>query len=135
MMSVSRNGFTLIELLVVITIMMTVMGLVGGLTVDMLDKYKVKSEQKQVFAILNALSQRAFVLERTYRVQFADSMLIGLDEQSNQPVIEQSFESIRFPKQSISLNRQGLPSQESLFIRVEGESKRLSLDGVLRATP
>lgn len=62
------QGFTLIELLVVMVIMMTVLGLVGGVVVNAADKAKQRSEYLTLQALVEHLAQQSLRQNRKYYV-------------------------------------------------------------------
>ena len=53
-------GITLIELLVVITIMMTLLGLVGGTTVGSIERVKGQTELMSVHSFVRKIAVRSF---------------------------------------------------------------------------
>ena len=122
------SGVTLIELLVVVTIMMTVLGLVGGATVESVDRARAQTELISLYGLFKKSSVRAFASGRSIdlRLEGADvSILI----EGRDPVQKQ-FEHLLFDDQIVSFNRNGLPDTLLVTVKVRGISRQLDLHAI-----
>ena len=116
-------GVTLIELLVVITIMMTMLGLVGGQIVSSVEKARAQTEVIMVFNVVKKASVKAFSSGNTIVLKFSanqyELMVEGTVEASKK------FEFLLFEEQVLRIDRNGLPAQYYLETQVRGRLKTL----------
>ena len=112
-----QSGFTMIELMVVMLIMTTVIGLVGSLTIDRLDKTKSKTEVMSLKNTIKELGYRAFVTSNKHELRFDGKALTIFVSQNTHKKIQ--FEYLFFQPQSIVLNTMGYPIQTHLNV-IEG---------------
>ncbi|WP_275425513.1 type II secretion system protein [Saliniradius amylolyticus] len=127
----TSKGFTLIELLVVITIMMTVVSLVGGLSIDMLSKYRKKAEEKRLVTILSQLSESAMIRQEGMDVNLNQAQLTASFQEGQQEYYRHTFEFIRFNQQRIRINSQGLPSLTTINYQFDGSRETLNVGKAL----
>jgi type II secretory pathway pseudopilin PulG len=124
----SVSGVTLIELLVVITIMMTVLGLVGGATVESVDRARAQTELISLYSLFKKSSVRAFAsgssLDLRLEGAVVDILIEGRDP------IQKQFEHLLFDDQVVSFNRNGLPDTLLVTVKVRGISRQLDLHSI-----
>ena len=118
-------GVTLIELLVVITIMMTVLGLVGGSTLAMVERAKAQTELISVYALVKKASVRAFSSGSRVRMAFVEADLV-VQVGGSPPVIKR-FKYLDFDAEEMFFNRNGIPSDLFISLRVRGLEKTIDL--------
>ena len=98
----NSRGFTLVELLVVITISMTLIGLIGGLSLDAYKKYQSKAELKTLQNIVAKVSAETFVREvDATLVLERETLLVKRNEEI---VFQTTFDYIDFPSNKILFN-------------------------------
>jgi prepilin-type N-terminal cleavage/methylation domain-containing protein len=123
------RGFTLVELLVVLAIFGLLLGLVGPLAVDRLDKARAQEEWLVLERTVTGLAFRAFAEGKPVSLQGEGAELrwnIG-DEQRVLPFEQLFFE----PAQQLRINRNGIATPASLALRQAGRERRLELNGWL----
>lgn len=118
------RGFSLVELLVVLTIMMTMIGLVGGNVIDGVARARAQTEIISVFSLLKRASVSSFATGQPILVSFEDYSVsttseAGLDGPNMQ------FEFLRFESQEVIFYRNGLPSRAKLTVGVRGIEREL----------
>lgn len=109
------NGFTLIELMVVMSIVTLLMGMVGPLAINSLEKAKAKEEMLSMKNWLRKISYRAFSTGQQYTVKVSGKN-ISLYADSNQQIaiVDKTFESLFFQPQKLTYNVKGFVSPEFL---------------------
>lgn len=123
------RGFTLVELLVVLAIFGLLLGLVGPLAVDRLDRARAQEEWLVLERTVTGLAFRAFAEGKPVSLHGEGAELrwnIG-DEQRVLPFEQLFFE----PAQQLRINRNGIASPASLALRQAGRERRLELNGWL----
>jgi len=119
------HGVTLIELLVVVTIMMTVLGLVGGVTIESVRKASAQTEVISIYSIIKKSSVKAFTFGSSLEMSVSgDRLKILLGENI---YAETQFDHLQFDPQKITFSRNGMPDTFSLSVRVRGLDKKLDL--------
>lgn len=121
-------GVTLIELLVVITIMATVLGLVGSATLTSIDRASAQSEVISVYSLLKKSSVQSFTTGSPVTLVFEGpsvNIMIGFDRHS-----QKSFEHLIFNEQRLKFNRNGLPNKLIITLLVRGVERELDLHSV-----
>jgi len=120
------RGFTLVELLVVLTILGLLLGLVGPLAVDRVDKAKSQEEWLMLERTVTGLAFRAFAEGRPVELTGEGTQLswrIGNEDR----VLP--FEKLFFdPRQELLINRNGVASPAVLNLRQAGRERRLELN-------
>ena len=121
-------GVTLIELLVVITIMATVLGLVGSATLTSIERASAQSEVISVYSLLKKSSVQSFTTGSPVTLVFEGpsvNIMIGLNRHS-----QASFEHLIFNEQRLKFNRNGLPNKLIITLLVRGVERELDLHSV-----
>ncbi len=122
----ATRGFTLVELLVVLTILGLLLGLVGPLAVDRVDKAKSQEEWLVLERTVTGLAFRAFAEGRPVELTGEGTQLswrIGNEDR----VLP--FEKLFFdPRQELLINRNGVASPAVLSLRQAGRERRLELN-------
>ena len=121
-------GVTLIELLVVISIMMTVLGLVGSATLNSVERAKAQSEVISLYGLLKKSGVQSFSTGSPITLVFEGPtviIIIGIDSHSRK-----SFEHLMFKEQRLKFNRNGLPNKQHVSLLVRGVERELELYSV-----
>jgi len=122
------SGVTLVELLIVVSIMMTLLGLVGGSTLAMMERAKAQSEVITIYSLVKKASSGAFSYRRFVQFKFDGRQLhILIDDKK--PVTEH-FEFLDFEEQNLLFNSNGIPSRTQIKIRVRGVEKVLDFSAL-----
>ena len=116
-------GVTLIELLVVITIMMSMLGLVGGQVVSSVEKARAQTEVIMVFNVVKKASVKAFATGNRVVLDFSANQYELIVDDHLQS--SRQFEFVTFTDQQIYIDRNGLPNSYHLGARVRGQYKNL----------
>jgi len=122
----ATRGFTLVELLVVLTILGLLLGLVGPLAVDRIEKAKSQEEWLVLERTVTGLAFRAFAEGRPVELTGEGTQLtwhMGEEERV------MPFEKLFFdPRQELRINRSGVASPATLTLRQAGRERRLELN-------
>lgn len=108
-----KNGFTLIELLVVMAILSIVMGLVGPLAVNSLEKAQARNEVMMLTRWLDNLSYRAFLSQQEIQLDLKGKLVTASSEAVDY-FKSVDFEYLYFQPQIITFNRNGISEQASI---------------------
>ena len=119
-------GFTLIELLIVITIMMALIGLVGGNTLKSIERAEAQTEIASIYSLLKKASAHAFSSGRSVTVRFDKSQVQVTRESMG--VTKKQFDHLWFEDQAITFNRSGFPDVFAVELLARGVKRDLSLD-------
>jgi type II secretory pathway pseudopilin PulG len=122
---VKSAGMTLIELLVVVTIMMTALSIVGGLTIDSVRKASAQREVVAVYSILKKSSVMAFSTGRLVKLDFAEQQLEISTEGTVYEVRE--FDHLYFRSTTVIFNKNGVPNVMNLEVKAGNLVKVLDL--------
>lgn len=123
-----KTGFTLIELLVVITIMTTLLSLVGPLMIEQVDKTRAAAEYHQLEQYISDSAKVAFLKGQAVRFRFDGKQLkraIGTDEN----VVD--FQYLFFMPQSLLINANGFSIQQRITVRRANTELQLELAELL----
>jgi prepilin-type N-terminal cleavage/methylation domain-containing protein len=108
-----KMGFTLIELLVVMAIMSVLMGLVGPLTINGLEKAQARTEVMTLTRWLDDLAYRAFLSQQNINLQ-----LKGKQVTASSPEVGfvkyVDFEYLYFQPQNLVFNTNGFTQQQHI---------------------
>ena len=118
-------GISLIELLVVITVMMTMMGIVGGVTERSIEKTGAQTELVALHSLIKKVSVDSFAAGRVAIIAFSGSNVEVVYEEHQAAVI--TYEYLFFSDQKITFNRNGFPNTQSLAVEVGGHSRVIDL--------
>ncbi len=118
-------GFSLIELLVVISILAGLLVLVGGLTVNSVEKAQAQTELVGFSNMIKKISFRAFAS--------GNSIALSLDEnrakvsRNRKIMAEEFFDHINFSEQEIIFNRNGYPDVPSVSLGIRDKIREIAL--------
>ena len=119
------SGFTLIELLVVITIMMTVLGLVGGSVVSGVAKAEAQTEVISVYNLVKKTGVRSFTSGQGLALSFGGNGVTLTSAKDKVLISKINFEHLVFESQQIVFNRNGMPNIFFIEAQVRGKSRTL----------
>ena len=125
----SQIGFTLIELLVVIVIMMSVLGMVGGASINSVKRAEAQSEVIGVYGLIKKSSVMAFASGASLKLAFLEDRL---HIQGHSIDTSYNFQYLMFEPQQLNLSRNGWPSKSELKVKVLDTDRILDLKPILR---
>ena len=125
-------GATLLELLVVITIMTTLIGMVGGTMVESVEKAAAQTELISVYSLLKTAGVRAFSSGNSVTLKFYGSNVDILAGDEELPRI--FFEHLEFDEQIVRFNRNGMIDRLDIDMRMRGLGKTLDLRPIFNNT-
>ena len=123
-----QSGVTLIELLVVIALVAIVTGMVGGLTLDSLDKVRAKTEEISIMSLLKQSGARAFSTGNVITLKFSGQELSVFSEKKL--MIKETFKFLYFNDQQIEFNQKGLPDKFHLTFKSREMEKVLDFKSI-----
>ena len=122
------SGATLLELLVVLTIMMTLLGLIGGNAVDSVDRASAQAEVISVYSLIKKSSVRSFASGNIVVLLFSGTGVVvnigGLDES------KKTYQHLRFDEQSVRFSRNGMIDTFNLSVHVRGVERILDFNSI-----
>ena len=125
----AAKGVTLIELLVVITIMMVVLGFVGGGVFDSVDRARAQVELISIHSLIKKASVHAFSSGVGIRLKFESNKTLTLIDGGN--LVEKRYEYLYFPDQVLLFNRNGFTNSRAIDVTVRGIKKEIILVPIL----
>jgi prepilin-type N-terminal cleavage/methylation domain-containing protein len=128
-----QQGFSLIELLVVVTIMMSVIGLVGGGVLKSVQKTEAQTEVISLYSLIKKAGVKAFASGTSLTLLFSGSDVVFVSNGRQEP--KQAFQHLQFSAQSIVFNRNGIPNRLELVVSVRGLQKVLELQSLFHSAP
>ena len=123
----NTSGFSLIELLIVVSIMMTVLGLVGGAVINGAARAEAQTEVISVYNLVKKAGVRAFTSGQGLAIVFEDDSAKLLSA-SGETKYQLTFDYLYFKPQKVNLNENGLPDTFSVDVLVNGKAKSLDLE-------
>tara|TARA_B100000780_G_scaffold270333_1_gene229992 strand:- start:7238 stop:7669 length:432 start_codon:yes stop_codon:yes gene_type:complete len=126
-----QQGFSLIELLVVITIMMSVIGLVGGGVVKAVQKTEAQTEIISLYSLMKKAGVKAFASGTSLTLLFSGRDVVFVS--NGREETKQVFQYLQFSSQSIVFNRNGIPNRLKLVVSVSGLQKVLELQSLFQS--
>ncbi|MDN4503137.1 type II secretion system protein [Alteromonadaceae bacterium BrNp21-10] len=108
-----NSGFTLIELLVVMAILSIVMGLVGPLALNSVDKAQARTEVMTLTRWLDNLSYRAFLSQQEIHIELNGKQAIASSGLVDY-VKSVDFDYLYFQPQSLLLNHNGFSQKRQI---------------------
>ena len=127
------KGFSLVELLVVMTLSLTVLSLVGGVTLNAIRRAEAQAELTVIYNLIKKVGVMSFATGRTLVLTFdADrASVVGGDE----ILTEKSFDHLRFERQKVTFNRNGFPDSFKLAVNVQGQLRVIDLTSLSGGFP
>ncbi|GAA5142087.1 prepilin-type N-terminal cleavage/methylation domain-containing protein [Thalassotalea piscium] len=124
----SAKGFTLIELMIVMSIVALIMGMVGPLAINSLEKAEAKQEMLTLKNWLKRISYRAYATGQQHQLALEGkraTLTVGINNQS--VITVETFESIFFEPQIMTFNTLGIISPSTMAGEYKGEPMSLNL--------
>lgn len=132
-LAVRCSGATLLELLVVMTLMMTMLGLVGSGTVNGVARVQAQTEVITVYGLIKKTGVRSFASGRPHEIIFdADDATLTYKDGILHVV---SFKYLWFAPQKIIFNRNGYPNRVSVTANVRGKNTLLDFSTIFSQLP
>ncbi|WP_085298083.1 prepilin-type N-terminal cleavage/methylation domain-containing protein [Cognaticolwellia mytili] len=125
---IQPRGFTLIELMIVMSIVALLMGMVGPLAINSLEKAQAKQEMLTVKNWLKKVSFRAFTTGKEHVVKFSGkNIILHLKGEALSPIENKTFESLFFQPQQLSYSAKGFVSPKLLSGTFRGKPMVINL--------
>ena len=118
------RGFSLIELLIVLSIMMTLLGLVGGNVIESVERTRAQAEVVSFFELLKKCGVTAFASGQSLSVVL-DGNRVTIEPSSTGQVREVIYEYLDFEDHQMTFFRNGLPDTVNLTVNVSGKPRQL----------
>ena len=125
------KGFTLIELMVVMAIVALLVGLVGPMTMQQLDKAQAKAELLNLKRELVAVSQRAFFSDMQLTAKLAGKELNVYSEDSQTIIYNKNFDYLFFQPQEIVFNNIGFVDLISINANYRDEPLKININELI----
>lgn len=129
-----QSGFTLIELMVVMTIITLLIGLVGPLAINSLDKAQAKSEILTLKNRLRKISYRAYILQSSAEVTFKGKEITISYNGSNSQPITITNEVLFFNEQVLYFNNYGFVQPLKLNLTYRDINTTLDLASLINTS-
>ncbi|CAI8296717.1 MAG: Uncharacterised protein [Porticoccaceae bacterium UBA1117] len=129
----SDSGFTLLELMIVITIMMTLLSLVGSSALESIERAKAQTEIIELYSLVKKSSVHSFASGRSVALVFKGRQ-ININIEGDVPS-EKIFNHLSFDSQVVSFNRNGLPDKVSISLDNRGIRRRLIIASLVATKP
>jgi len=121
------KGFTLIELMIVMSIVALLMGMVGPLAINSVEKAQAKQEMLTVKNWLRKVSYRAFTTGQVHIVKLSGkNVKLYILGQEQNLIEDKLFESLFFQPQTLNYSKKGFVTPE--FVAGSYRGKPLTLD-------
>lgn len=121
------KGFTLIELMIVMSIVALLMGMVGPLAMNGLEKAQAKQEMLSLKNWLRKIGARAFYTGKEHHVELEGKGVILFVTNEEKPIETVNFESLFFQPQSVSYSKKGFVDVSTVTGTYRGNPIELSL--------
>lgn len=125
------KGFTLIELMVVMAIVALLVGLVGPMTMQQLDKAQAKAELLNLKRELVAVSQRAFFSDMQLTAKLAGKELNVFAEDNQTIIYNKNFDYLFFQPQEIVFNNIGFVDLISINANYRDEPLKININELI----
>ena len=125
------RGFTLIELLVVVTIMMIVLGLVGGTVTSGVARAQSQTEIITLYSVVKKSGTKAFTSGQALTLTFAKGE-VQLTGAQDRVVSAVKFKHLIFEPQYIVFNHNGMPNSFTVEVEVRGKGRVLDFGTLFR---
>ncbi|MDT0602816.1 pilus assembly FimT family protein [Thalassotalea castellviae] len=123
----TNRGFTLIELMIVMSIVALLMGMVGPLAINSLEKAQAKQEMLSLKNWFRKISARAFHTGQAHIVELTGKKVTLFVEGIDNPIETTSFESLFFQPQKLYYNKKGFISENKVTGTYRGKPLMLEL--------
>jgi prepilin-type N-terminal cleavage/methylation domain-containing protein len=123
------SGFTLIELMIVMSIVALLMGMVGPLAINSLEKAQAKQEMLTVKNWLRKVSYRAFTTGTEHIVKLSGkNIILQIKGDAELPIENKTFESLFFQPQELRYSQKGFVSPKQLIGTFRGKPMVVDLN-------
>jgi len=122
-----KNGFTLIEIMIVMSIVALLMGLVGPLAIQNLEKAEAKSELMSVNNWLKQVSYRAYIGGQELTLKLNGKEVQLFTTKNSKLIKQESFEYLFFQPQQLVFNNKGFVSPTKIIGSYRGKPLELDL--------
>ncbi|WP_024611188.1 prepilin-type N-terminal cleavage/methylation domain-containing protein [Pseudoalteromonas sp. TB64] len=128
-----KGGFTLIELMVVMAIVALLIGLVGPMTIQQLDKAQAKAELLNLKRELVAVSQRAFFSGQQLTVKLSGKEFKVYKATLETPLVlySKTFKYVFFQPQEMKFQKTGFVDTSSIKVKYRDESLDIELEQLI----
>lgn len=116
-------AFTMIELLVVLTIVSTLIGLVGPLTLNSIEKHQAKAEETQLKRLISRYSNYAFIQGSEKTLYFEGFSVFSINKEEER----YKFSYINFIPQTLQFNSSGIPQLRTLHYKIVDKQTDLAI--------
>lgn len=123
----SKNGFTLIEIMIVMSIVALLMGLVGPIAIQNLEKAEAKSELLSVNNWLKQVSYRAYISGQHLTLKLNGKKVQLFTTQSSKLIKQNTFEYLFFQPQVLEFNNKGFVSPTKIIGHYRNKPLELEL--------
>ena len=114
----------MIELLIVLTIMMTLLGLVGGSVIESVQRTRAQAEVVSFLELLKKCGVTAFASGQSLSLAL-DGNRITIEPSSTGQVREVIYEHLDFEVRQMTFFRNGLPNTVNVSVHVNGKPREL----------
>ena len=111
-------GFTLIELMIVLAIAGVLMGFVGPLAIDAVDKAQAKQERLSIDNWLAKISMRSYATgeAHTLKLDGKSAILMRQDSEKETVIARKFFDFNFFPPQQLTYSSKGFVKPEKISV-------------------
>ena len=123
----------MIELLIVLTIMMTLLGLVGGNVIESVQRTRAQAEVVSFLELLKKCGVTAFASGQSLSLAL-DGNMVTIEPSSTGQVHEVIYEHLDFEVHQMTFFRNGLPDTVNLSVNVDGKPRQLDFAEIFDIT-
>lgn len=123
----------MIELLIVLTIMMTLLGLVGGSVIESVQRTRAQAEVVSFLELLKKCGVTAFASGQSLSLAL-DGNRITIEPSSTGQVREVIYEHLDFEVRQMTFFRNGLPNTVNVSVHVNGKPRELDFAEIFDIT-
>ncbi|MBQ4849242.1 Tfp pilus assembly protein FimT/FimU [Pseudoalteromonas sp. MMG012] len=126
-----NNGFTLIELMVVMIITALLMGIVGPLAFNSLERVEAKAELLSLNQVISKSGQHAFTHNQSILIKFAGRELKIVTQPKGELLRAIDLEFLFFQPQEIYITKSGLTLTPEIHTRYKNKEMTLNVKHLL----
>lgn len=130
------SGFTLIELMIVLSVVSLLMGLVGPLAINSLEKAEAKQEMLTMKNWFRKISFRAFSTGQGYVLKLSGKKVeLFFENDTRQPIATKYLDTLFFQPQILSYNAKGFVTPGIVEGTYRNRPLRLDLSSWVNGEP